>query len=303
MASRICRLSIRGDHLLEVRDLTVNLSNAIQPDESSERSQAYRDLLGITASIACAIHCAAMPFVIGFLPLLGLSFLADPAFHKWMVGICLLFALLAFVPGWKRHRQMRPAIIGIGGLFLISLAAFAGPEDCCPTPCDGSAEPPSQIAAVPLMTTKDDACSASCCSSDVPAPADAAKLVSLAPMDDASTVCANSCCPPVAAPIMMVAQDDCTAQCCSSDVKQSPGAVELVSTSMSESGLADCALSCCPPEATIEEPLTAGMVRWMWILMTPLGGLVLVAAHLYNHRSSCHCSAGCCDGPAQTPKQ
>ena len=30
-------------------------------------SQAWRDWLGIGASVTCAIHCAAMPFVVGLL--------------------------------------------------------------------------------------------------------------------------------------------------------------------------------------------------------------------------------------------
>ena len=95
---------------------------------------AYRDWLGIVASVGCAIHCAAMPFVVGLLPLIGLSFLAEPAFHKWMVGICLALALLAFVPGWRRHRRFLPAGTGLCGLVLISVAAFANPYECaCPS--------------------------------------------------------------------------------------------------------------------------------------------------------------------------
>lgn len=230
----------------------MNLSSVIHPDESSDKSGAYRDFLGITASVACAIHCAAMPFIIGFLPLLGLSFLADPAFHKWMVGICLLLALVAFMPGWRRHRRLRPAFIGFAGLFLISLAAFAGPDDCCPTPCGDSSGPLKQAAVVPIVLLDQEDCS-------------------------------SGCCPPV--PQAVVAS------------------MAVVSEPAPDSMGADCTVSCCPPDAVVEEPFTAGMVRWMWLLMTPLGGLVLVAAHLCNHRSSCHCSAGCCNGPAQAPEQ
>ena len=34
-------------------------------------NSTWRDLVGIVASIGCAIHCAAMPFVISYLPALG----------------------------------------------------------------------------------------------------------------------------------------------------------------------------------------------------------------------------------------
>ena len=49
--------------------------NAMNADPRLPGSQAYRDGLGVAASVLCAIHCAAMPFVVGFLPLLGLGFL------------------------------------------------------------------------------------------------------------------------------------------------------------------------------------------------------------------------------------
>ena len=31
-----------------------------------------------------------------------------------------------------------------------------------------------------------------------------------------------------------------------------------------------------------------------WLLMTPVGGVILVTAHLTNHRLDCHCKAACC---------
>ena len=38
-----------------------------------------------------------MPFVIAYLPSLGLSFLADEAFHKWMFVACMGISLTTFV--------------------------------------------------------------------------------------------------------------------------------------------------------------------------------------------------------------
>ncbi|MDG2223521.1 MAG: MerC domain-containing protein [Rubripirellula sp.] len=92
---------------------------------------AWKDWIGIVASIGCAIHCAAMPFVIAFLPALGLSFLADESFHKWMALACFLIALAAFVPGWRKHRRLAPAIIAFAGITAITTAAFGMTGDCC----------------------------------------------------------------------------------------------------------------------------------------------------------------------------
>ena len=92
---------------------------------------SWRDSLGIIASIGCAIHCAAMPFVIAYLPMLGLSFLADEAFHKWMALICFLIAIAAFVPGIKKHGNWIPVSIAAFGLVFITFAAFGLAGECC----------------------------------------------------------------------------------------------------------------------------------------------------------------------------
>ncbi|MFI4875387.1 MAG: MerC domain-containing protein [Blastopirellula sp. JB062] len=107
----------------------------------------WQDYAGIVASIACAIHCAAMPLVIGFLPLLGLSFLADESFHRWMAGVCFLFAVAAFVPGWRKHRRWMPGMIAIGGLAVITGAAYGLTGECCETAASCCAETTEVAAA------------------------------------------------------------------------------------------------------------------------------------------------------------
>lgn len=114
------------------------LSSEETAGNSVSAPSGWRDLLGVTASIACAIHCAAMPFIIGFLPAMGLSFLADEAFHKWMAGACFLIGLAAFVPGWRRHGRLLPAGIAACGLTIITFAAFGLSGECCPT-CEAAA--------------------------------------------------------------------------------------------------------------------------------------------------------------------
>ncbi len=91
----------------------------------------WRDSLGVIASVGCAIHCAAMPFVIAYLPALGLSFLADEAFHKWMALICFLIAIAAFVPGVRKHGNWIPVSIAACGLVIITFAAFGLAGECC----------------------------------------------------------------------------------------------------------------------------------------------------------------------------
>ena len=114
-------------------DLTVS------PTRSDDRNtSSWRDMIGIVASIGCAIHCAAMPFVIAYLPALGLSFLADESFHKWMALFCFLIAIAAFLPGLRSHGSWFPIGLGSFGLALITYAAFGLAGECCPS-CDATA--------------------------------------------------------------------------------------------------------------------------------------------------------------------
>ena len=123
--------------------------------ESAQSS--WSDLLGVIASIGCAIHCAAMPMVVSYLPLFGLEFLADESFHRWMAVICFVIALAAFVPGWRKHRKLVPAAVGAFGLGVISATAFFS-TDCCSS-CESLL-----FADRPVLEASDpNACTESCC--------------------------------------------------------------------------------------------------------------------------------------------
>lgn len=98
--------------------------------------QVWADWLGMAASIGCAIHCAAMPMVIAYLPAFGLSWLADEGFHRWMAALCFGLAALAFLPGWKKHRSLVPFFFGGIGVLLLSVAAYGLEEGCCPSCAD-----------------------------------------------------------------------------------------------------------------------------------------------------------------------
>lgn len=82
------------------------------------------DNLGMIASAICLVHCMAMPFVIAFLPFLGLQFLEGHESHVWLAGIIWVFALLAIVPGYLKHRKSS-ILFGMAlGLAFVSLAVL-----------------------------------------------------------------------------------------------------------------------------------------------------------------------------------
>ncbi len=177
----------------------------IEPSEGNTH-RAWADGAGLAASVACAIHCAAMPLLIGYLPMLGLSWLADESFHQVMALVCFGLAALAFLPGWRRHGSLAPVLVGSTGVLLLAVAAF-GLE------CQGCAT----CASASRAAVEEPVCSASDC-----------------------------------------------AHCAEAE-----------------------------PEPVAETAAVAS-AAWFTPLVTPLGGLLLVAGHLTNHRKSCACCrAGC----------
>ena len=109
------------------------MTNAIEHIDNSEQSMgltaqniASLDMLGIAASSICLVHCLAMPFVITFLPLMGLQFLDGKLTHNILAAFVFSFALFGILPGYLKHHE-RPILIGmLLGLTLVLIATF-----CC----------------------------------------------------------------------------------------------------------------------------------------------------------------------------
>lgn len=77
------------------------------------------DRVGATASFLCAIHCAALPFVLALLPFIGLQFLADHRFERGFVFFACALAFFALITGYRRHQRPLPLMLAIPGLLLL----------------------------------------------------------------------------------------------------------------------------------------------------------------------------------------
>ena len=130
---------------------------------SSSKSvwMTWADWTGLAASIACGIHCAAMPLLLSYLPSFGLSWLAHEGFHQWMTIVCFVFAASAFVPGWRKHKSLVPAFSGVIGITLLSLSAFVFGDECCAAATGSQL---AQNAACTDAACTDAACTDAACS-------------------------------------------------------------------------------------------------------------------------------------------
>lgn len=100
----------------------------MQAQSTPSRGWRLADKIGATASFLCAIHCAALPFVLTLLPLVGLEFLADHRFERSFVAFACALALLTLINGYRRHRRPVPLMLASPGLALLLLGVTAAEQ-------------------------------------------------------------------------------------------------------------------------------------------------------------------------------
>jgi len=80
------------------------------------------DALGITTSIACAIHCALLPLFLTSLPLFGIDIIENVTFEYGMIALAFLVGIYSLSHGYrKHHHSLKPIyLFTIGFGFLIA---------------------------------------------------------------------------------------------------------------------------------------------------------------------------------------
>jgi len=79
------------------------------------------DQAGIGASFLCVLHCLLTPFLITVLPAVVAT---EHQTHSVFAVIILLFGMLAFVPGYRKHQMKSIPAVGVMGVLMIILAAM-----------------------------------------------------------------------------------------------------------------------------------------------------------------------------------
>ncbi len=91
-------------------------------EQRSLNRTAVFDRAGMSASLACAVHCAVLPVALAALPALGLAWLDSPWVDWSMVVLALGIALSAHRGGYRLHRQCLPAGVALAGIVIIATA-------------------------------------------------------------------------------------------------------------------------------------------------------------------------------------
>jgi MerC mercury resistance protein len=95
------------------------------PLSHREATAHLADRVGAVASFLCALHCAALPFVLVLLPAVSLGFLADHGFEKGFILCASVFALVTLIHGYRRHHTRRALAFLAPGLALLWVGGFA----------------------------------------------------------------------------------------------------------------------------------------------------------------------------------
>ena len=84
------------------------------------------DALGITASVACAIHCAVLPLLLTSLPIFGVNIINNLAFEWGMIVLAMSIGGWSLYHGYtKHHHQRLPLLIfGLGIALLCAKEVF-----------------------------------------------------------------------------------------------------------------------------------------------------------------------------------
>ena len=78
------------------------------------------DALGISVSLACAIHCAVLPLLYTSLPLFVTNIINNVFFETFMIILAFVIGVYALYHGYKKHHHHIIALL----LFSVGIAAL-----------------------------------------------------------------------------------------------------------------------------------------------------------------------------------
>ena len=86
------------------------------------------DLIGAFLSLACAVHCIAIPALVVVLPLLGLSFFLNTMVEKVFVIASISLAAFNLCWGYRIHKRTRTLLIFSAAAVMVISGTFVLPH-------------------------------------------------------------------------------------------------------------------------------------------------------------------------------
>lgn len=90
----------------------------------SEKQSDWLERAALGASVACLIHCLALPLLLAALPVLSTVLNIPESIHVWILAFAIPTSAVAFIAGRTHHGAIYPLVLGVGGLLLLAIGAF-----------------------------------------------------------------------------------------------------------------------------------------------------------------------------------
>lgn len=103
-----------------------NLSEEIAVNQGQIRK--FTDLVAISFSALCFIHCLFTPVALILVPIFGSAALEGEFFHRFMLLLILPASFIALFLGCRRHKDISVMILGIAGFSLLVFSAYLGEQ-------------------------------------------------------------------------------------------------------------------------------------------------------------------------------
>ena len=88
--------------------------------------QTIADKTAIGLSLACTLHCVALPLLVVSLPAATALNLTDEAFHLWMLIAVIPISLFSLTMGCKKHKNYSVMLLGLAGLGVLISTVWLG---------------------------------------------------------------------------------------------------------------------------------------------------------------------------------
>lgn len=188
----MAQLIMSNDSQLVMTGLSSNMDSAAVPADATSDAglRSWLDRIGISASLLCAVHCLAAPFLLLLLPAAG-SVWSHPAVH-WVLAVFVVpLALWVLYNGYRKHGSRLTLVAATAGALLIVAGLIAPMVHSEPVlrftvPAffgeSGSAASSTAVSSPPIdHATTDPVCTDTCCPTITHDAATGASLIAMPP--------------------------------------------------------------------------------------------------------------------------
>lgn len=93
-----------------------------------EKDSTIFDVLGISASLICILHCILSSMVLAFLPHFGQKLWNSEFAHQGLVLIAMFFCFASIYQGYKKNTDKKTLLLFLSGFICLFSSAFLLPE-------------------------------------------------------------------------------------------------------------------------------------------------------------------------------